>query len=66
MEGIEDIEKAVAQLSPIDLVKFKFWFEEYNATFWDEQINRDASSGKLDNLAQEAICEFKEGKCKEL
>jgi hypothetical protein len=54
MTKIEDIEKAVEQLSPDDLAKFREWFEEFEARAFDGKIERDAKAGKLDKLIAEA------------
>jgi hypothetical protein len=54
MTRIEDIEKAVEQLSPQDLAKFREWFEEFDARLFDAKIERDAKAGKLDTLMAEA------------
>jgi hypothetical protein len=50
MTTVEDIEKAVAKLAPEQLAKFRAWFEDFQARLFDEQIERDAKSGKLDKL----------------
>ena len=54
MSKIEDIEKAVEQLSSEDLAKFRAWFEEFDARVFDSKIERDAKSGKLDKLMADA------------
>jgi hypothetical protein len=54
MTKIEDIENAVEQLSPEDLAKFHAWFEEFDACVFDEKIERDAKSGKLDKVMADA------------
>jgi len=54
MAKIEDIEKAVERLSPADLAKFRAWFEEFDARAFDDKIERDAKSGKLDKPMAEA------------
>jgi hypothetical protein len=41
MGKIEDIEKAVSELAPDELAKFRAWFEEFEATRFDEQIERE-------------------------
>jgi hypothetical protein len=53
MSKIEDLQKAVEQLSPGDLARFREWFEEFEAHLWDEQIVRDLEAGKLDKLLAE-------------
>jgi len=55
MRSIRDIEKAVRELPPTDLAAFRKWFAEYDAERWDERFERDAKSGRLDELAREAI-----------
>ena len=54
MTKIEDIEKAVEQLSAEDLARFRAWFEEFDARVFDAKIERDAKAGKLDKLMAEA------------
>lgn len=54
MTKIEDIERAVEQLSPEELAKFRAWFEEFDGRLLDEKIERDAKAGKLDKLVAEA------------
>jgi hypothetical protein len=63
---IHEIEQAITELSPREMARFREWFEEFDAQAWDEQIERDASSGKLDNLANKAVADFRAGKAKEL
>lgn len=66
MSTLENIEAAVKRLSGPELRKFRSWFARYDAKNWDIQIEQDASSGKLDALAQEAVAEYDAGKAKEL
>jgi hypothetical protein len=63
---IDEIEKAITELSPEELADFREWFEEFDAQVWDEQFERDARSGKLDKLADEAKSDFDMGKTREL
>jgi hypothetical protein len=65
MTKLEEIEKAVEQLAAEDLAKFRAWFEEFEARMFDEQIERDALSGKLDWLA-EALVNHKAGRRREI
>ncbi len=66
MSTVQEIEKAVTRLSWEDLARFREWFEEYNAKLWDEQFERDAKSGRLNKLANQAIADFRAGKYKEI
>jgi hypothetical protein len=63
---IEDIEKAVAKLTPDQLAQFRAWFEEFDAARFDQKIERDAGAGKLDRLAEEAIEDLRKGRAREL
>ena len=54
MSSITEIERAVQQLPPEELAKFRKWFAEFDGTAWDRQIEHDAESGKLDALVDEA------------
>jgi hypothetical protein len=47
MTTTEDIEKAVEQLSPRELARFRAWFEVFDADRFDAAIERDADAGKL-------------------
>ena len=52
---------------PIDeLAKFRAWFEEYEAARFDQKIERDAASGRLDRLAEQALADFRAGRAREL
>ena len=54
MGTIEDIEKAVSELSPEELARFTAWFEEFEAARFDAHIEADAKAGKLDKLIAQA------------
>jgi len=62
----EEIEKAVAELSPGELKIFRAWYEKFDSEAWDEQIETDIKAGKLDALAVAAIADHKAGKSTKL
>ena len=66
MTTLEDIEKAIADLPSEQLKKFRAWFEQFEATHFDQAIERDAKAGKLDRLAKEALADFRAGRTREL
>ena len=66
MDTVKEIEEAIARLSKNDLAVLREWFEEFDAKRWDKQFEDDVQSGKLDDLADKAIADFRAGKCKEL
>jgi hypothetical protein len=55
MTTTEDIEKAVEQLAPRELARFRARFETFDAQRFDAAIEQDASAGRLDALAEEAL-----------
>jgi hypothetical protein len=65
MSKIEDVQKAVEQLSPEDLARFREWFEKFEARLWDEQIVRDLEAGKLDKLLAEVRANDEAGRGEE-
>lgn len=66
MQTVQEIEQAVSRLSLGELASFREWFDEFDAKVWDKQFETDVKSGKLDRLANQAIADFRAGKCKEL
>jgi hypothetical protein len=63
--GIQEIERAIRQLSPKDMARFRQWVDEFDAQNWDEQFEADVKSGKLDRFAEGALAEYRAGKAKE-
>jgi hypothetical protein len=63
---VNELEKAVAKLSPDELAEFREWFHAFEQDDWDRQIERDAVSGKLKRFADEVIADYKAGRVKEL
>lgn len=66
MLTVQEIQKAVSQLSTEELAHFRDWFDQFDAKIWDRQFESDAKFGKLDKLANEAIADYRAGKSKEL
>ena len=66
MTQVQRIEEEVASLPKVELAKFRSWFENFDAQAWDKQIEEDITSGKIDDIADKAIAEFKAGKYKEI
>ena len=66
MTTAEDIEKAVEQLAPRELARFRAWFEAFDARQFDAAMERDISAGKLDALAEEALAAHRAGRSRDL
>jgi hypothetical protein len=66
MSTLEQIEAAILTLSSDEFHRLRHWIADIDHQRWDEQIEQDIAEGKLDALAEEAIAEFKAGRCREI
>ena len=66
MKTVQQIKRAVRQLSPPDLVKFRAWFTELDADAWDKQFEQDVLNWRLDKLGEETLADLRKGRCKPL
>jgi hypothetical protein len=57
MSTVEEIEQAVQRLAPADFSRLSSWISARYHALWTEQMERDATSGKLDFLYSEADTE---------
>jgi len=64
MSTLDQIEAAILQLPPKDFRRLSDWLLDQDQQRWDEQLERDVAAGKLDALADEAIADFKAGRCR--
>lgn len=65
MDRVKDIEAAIDGLSPEDYLRIVQWFRAREQARWDQQLDRNSSSGKLDFLFAEADRESAEGTLRE-
>jgi hypothetical protein len=63
---LEKLEHDIESLSPDELEAFRKWFHAYDAALWDEQLQRDVQSGKLDRLRDQAVAEHHDQRTREL
>jgi hypothetical protein len=66
MTTAEEVEKAVEQLAPQELARFRAWFEAFEASRFDAAIERDTAAGRLDAFAEEAIAAYRAGQSQDL
>ena len=66
MTKLEAIEQQIKELSPEELVELREWLEEQELAEWDRQIERDAASGKLEKLFEQARADHAAGKSTKL
>ena len=62
MSKVEVLEEEINKLSPEEFVELRNWLLERDWENWDRQIERDAASGKLDRLFEEAREAHRQGK----
>jgi hypothetical protein len=63
---VDDLEKAIANLTGRELERFRAWFEQFDAARFDQKIERDAQNGKLDRLADAAVADLRKGRAREI
>ena len=61
--NVKEIETAISQLPPSQVAQLAEWFAEFQAGVWDEQIERDVASGRIESLIDEAERDFASGQC---
>ncbi len=66
MTDVHEIEQAVSTLTRDKLAEFSQWFRDYEAASWDREFEEDVASGKMNALAEEALGDYREGRCEEL
>jgi hypothetical protein len=66
MTKLEEIKTAVDALREEEYGEFRQWFLERDWAKWDQQIEADSASGKLDFLIREAEEAKAKGTLKEL
>lgn len=65
MSRIEEIEAAIERLPPEEYRRIVQWFRVREQERWDEQMDADASAGKLNFLFDEADSESANGLLRE-
>jgi hypothetical protein len=63
---IQEIEKAISQLPAKDLAELVSWIHEHHHDLWEQQIEQDLESGRLDSLLSEVEREYAAGAAKSL
>jgi hypothetical protein len=61
MDRVEQIEAAISSLPPEEYQRIVAWFHSRENARWDEQMDRDSATGKLDFLFSEAETESAHG-----
>ena len=64
--SIQELETAIKKLSTKELANLTAWLIDYHEQIWDQQIEEDLDSGKLDQLLDEIDSEYEAGLAKSL
>lgn len=55
MTKLQLLEDEIKKLPPEEIAQLRDWLLELDADQWDREIERDASSGKLDNVFERSL-----------
>jgi len=66
MSTIQEIKEAITDLPDAEVIELRRWLSEREWERWDQQIERDSASGKLDFLLEEAHAAEEKGELKDL
>ena len=66
MSTVAEIENALQTLPVDDAWKVADWLQHYLDEKWDKQIDADIAAGRLDQLADKALDDYRAGRVKPL
>ncbi len=66
MTKLQLLEDEIKRLPPEEIAQLRDWLLELDADQWDREIERDADSGKLDNVFEKSLADHRAGKSHEL
>lgn len=66
MTKVQALEEAIDKLSPQELAELRVWFVEREAEAWDREIERDATSGQLDERFEKSVTDHRAGRSREI
>jgi hypothetical protein len=62
MSRVKKLSQAVEDLDREEFAIFAAWFEAFERRRWDRQIEADATAGKVNGLAEQALADLRSGK----
>ena len=60
--SVEELKAEIQKLDEAAFADLRYWMNTLDDDEWDEQIRRDAESGKLDAVFAEADAEYRQGR----
>jgi len=64
--SVKEIQTAIVELPPGELVNLLEWIEEFRSEEWDRQIAQDVEAGRFDALRQRVREQRHAGLCRPL
>jgi len=62
MTTLEKLKGEISKLPEAEVAQLRTWLDEIEEQRFDDQIERDAAAGKLDDLIEEAKADYKAGR----
>ena len=66
MTKLQMLEEEIKKLSPEEMAQPREWLLQLDAEQWDQEIERDAASGRLDGVFEKSVEDHRAGKSREL
>ncbi len=66
MSRLELVQQEILELTPLEQQQFQVWYAELSESIWDQQLEEDIVSGRLNALAAKAVADFEAGYFKKL
>ena len=63
---VHEVIENVKNLAEDELRIFSKCFEEFEQEIWCDEFEKDVKNGKLEKLAEQAIKDFRAGRCQKL
>lgn len=64
--SVREIQTAIVELPPGELVNLLEWIEEFQSEEWDRQVAQDVEAGRFDALRQRVREQRQAGLCRPL
>jgi len=66
MNKLQMLEEEIKKITPEEMAQLRDWLLELDAAQWDQEIERDAGSGKLDRVFEKSLADHRAGKSREI
>jgi hypothetical protein len=66
MATVDQIEAAILKLPPEDFRRLSEWIADRDYQRWDAQLEQDIAARKFAKIAEQAIADYKAGRCRKL